>query len=114
MPLYMDQHVRAEITAGLRQRGIDVLTAFEDGADDWEDEHLFERATLLGRVLFSQDRDLLALARHWLQTGREFSGLAYAHQRKISIGQAIDDLELIAVALDPQDMRNVVVYLPFA
>jgi hypothetical protein len=29
--LYMDVHVKAAITAGLRRRGIDVVTAQEDG-----------------------------------------------------------------------------------
>lgn len=111
--LYMDQHVRGEVTEGLRQRGIDVLAAFEDGTADWEDERLFERATQLGRVLFSQDRDLLALARRWLLVGRDFAGLAYAHQNRITIGQAIRDLELIAGVYDPQDMLNRIEYLPY-
>jgi len=30
--LYMDQHVPRAIAAGLRLRGVDVLTAYEDGA----------------------------------------------------------------------------------
>ena len=31
LSVYMDHHVPAAITEGLRSRGIDVLTAFEDG-----------------------------------------------------------------------------------
>ena len=38
--LYMDVHVKAAITAGLRQRGIDVLTAQEDGTERWDDDRL--------------------------------------------------------------------------
>jgi hypothetical protein len=41
----MDQHIRSEITEGLRQRGIDVLTAFEDSRSEAEDDELLERAT---------------------------------------------------------------------
>jgi len=33
LKLYMDQHVPRSITSGLRLRGVDVLTAFEDGAN---------------------------------------------------------------------------------
>jgi hypothetical protein len=33
LPVYMDVHVPAAITAGLRRRGIDVLTSQEDGSD---------------------------------------------------------------------------------
>jgi hypothetical protein len=47
-------------------------------------------------------------------SGHDFAGVAYAHQLKISIGQAIRDLELLAKALDPDDMRNRVEYLPYS
>jgi len=40
LSLYMDHHVHATITEGLRQRGIDVLTAHEDGASQLDDEEL--------------------------------------------------------------------------
>jgi len=33
----MDVHVKAAITAGVRRRGIDVITAQEDGATRLED-----------------------------------------------------------------------------
>lgn len=113
LPLYMDQHVPAAVTRGLRQRGVDVLTAQEDGASTWDDERLLQRATDLGRVLFSQDRDHLALADLWGRTGREFAGLAYAPQTRVSVGEAARDLELIAKVYDPDDMRNRVEHLPY-
>jgi predicted nuclease of predicted toxin-antitoxin system len=40
-------------------RGVDVLTAQEDGAATLPDSDLLNRATDLGRVLFTQDEDLL-------------------------------------------------------
>jgi hypothetical protein len=112
--LYMDHHVPTAVTAGLRQRGVDVITAAEDGSDTLEDDALLNRASSLGRVLFSQDQDLLVISHQWLQTGRDFAGVVYAHQLAISIGQAVRDLELIAKVLDPDDMRNRVEYLPYS
>ena len=85
--LYMDVHVKAAITAGLRQRGIDVLTAQADGAGRLEDTRLLERATALGRVLFSQDDDLLAIARLRQANDETFSGLIYGHQLAATIGR---------------------------
>ena len=111
--LYMDHHVPSAITAGLRQRAVDVLTAGEDGSATLEDDPLLDRATSLGRVLFSQDQDLLVIAQQRMTAGRDFAGVAYAHQLAISIGQAIRDLELLAKALDPSDMQNRVEYLPY-
>ena len=58
----MDVHVPAAITRGLLLRGVDVLTAQLDGSAQLEDPDLLNRATELGRVLFSQDEDLLAEA----------------------------------------------------
>ena len=68
----------------------------------------------MDRLLFSQDKDLLAIAHQRQQTGRDFAGVAYAHQLGISIGQAIRDLELLAKALDAGEMRNRVEYLPYS
>lgn len=108
----MDHHVHAAITDGLRRRGVDVATAHEDGAAEMDDDQLLARATQLGRTLFSQDRDLLVLTEQWLRTGRDFAGLIYAHQLGITIGQAIRDLELIAQALDLEDIRNRIEFIP--
>ena len=55
----MDVHVSAAIPEGLRLRGVDVLTAQEDGRRRLPDPELLDRATALGRVLFTQDDDLL-------------------------------------------------------
>lgn len=108
----MDHHVNVAITEGLRRHGIDVTTAYEDGADQMDDPALLARATQLDRVLFSQDRDLLVVAEQWLREGREFAGLVYAHQLVVTIGQAIRDLALIAQVLDPEDLRNRVQFIP--
>lgn len=61
--LYMDHHVARAITSGLRLRNVDVLTAYDDGSHEAEDPALLDRATALGRVLFSQDDDLVIEAR---------------------------------------------------
>lgn len=110
--LLMGHHVPMAITAELQRRGVDVLTAQQDGADQLDDDLLLERASQLDRVLFSQDRDLLRITNDRLTSGREFGGLVYAHQLNITIGQAIRDLELLAQALEPEEMRNRIEFLP--
>jgi predicted nuclease of predicted toxin-antitoxin system len=57
--LYMDHHVPAAITEGVRRRGVDARTAEEDGTKRLPDPELLDRATELGRVLLTQDQDLL-------------------------------------------------------
>ena len=48
----MDEHVPRAISIGLRLRGVDVLTAQEDGLRNTPDTVLLDRATLIGRVIF--------------------------------------------------------------
>jgi hypothetical protein len=108
----MDHNVPAAITSGLRRRGVAVLTAAEDQTADWDDESLLERATHLGRVVFTQDDDFLGVAHEWQSSGREFAGIVYAHQLNITIGRAIADLELIATIMEPDELRNRIEFLP--
>ena len=110
--LYIDVHVRQAITMGLRLRGVDVLTAQEDGARRLSDRLLLDRATALGHVLFSQDEDLLREAAQRQQRGLPFTGVIYAQQLKVTIGQCVRDLELLAHAGAPEDFANRVQYLP--
>ena len=59
-----------------------------------------------GRVLFTEDRDFLALA-----GTHEHSGIAYCDQDTRSIGQVIRGLELIWELYEIDEMRNRVEFL---
>ena len=110
--LYMDHNVPAAITIGLRLRGVDVLTAYEDAHHRVPDTQLLDHAQVLGRVLFSEDDDLVAEAVLRQRQGRDFLGVIYAHPLRASIGAVIDDLYLIVTAGDSDDLANTVQFLP--
>ena len=110
--IYMDENVPSGITDGLRRRGVDVLTAQEDGRGAAPDPQVLDRATALGRVLFTRDQDFFAEAAQRQAAGESFSGVIYAAQTEVTIGKCVEDLELIAVAGEPEDHRDRVVYLP--
>ena len=112
LSFYMDHHVHRSITEGLRRRGIDVITASEDGREEADDEELLECATALDRILVSQDDDVLKIATRWQRTSREFAGVSYAIQQHIDIGGTIEYLELIAHLKTADEMRNSIEYLP--
>lgn len=111
---YMDVHVPAAITSGLRHRGIDVLTSQEDGTREVADDVLLARAGELQRVLVSQDVDLLRIAHQWQIEGRPFPGLMFAHQEGMSIGQCTADLELVAACCEEAELANRVLFLPLS
>jgi hypothetical protein len=108
----MDVHVPAAITRGLILRDVDVLTAQLDGTTELADSDLLNRTTELRRVLFSQDDDLLAEATRRQRGGEFFGGVIYAHQLRITIGRAIEDLEILAKVGDFNQFANRVEYLP--
>lgn len=112
LKLYMDHHVPRAITNGLRLRGVDVITAQEDTAQTLKDPALLDRAGSLGRVLFTQDDDLLSEAANRQRDGTKFHGVIYAHQLRVSIGACVRDLEIIARAGEPADMLNAIEFLP--
>lgn len=110
--LYMDVHVPEAIARALRQRGVDVLTAQEDGTRRLLDDQLLDRVTELGRVLFTEDEDLLAEATSRQRSGKPFAGVVFIRQRAVRIGRCVEDLELITEVLTPEEIANRVQYLP--
>lgn len=86
VPLYTDHNIRRAVVEGLRRRDGDVLTARANGAAEYRDERLRERAPRLGRALLSQDRDLPPIANRWLREGRDFAGLISSWVRTIGPG----------------------------
>src|SRR5947209_8050392 len=110
--LFMDVHVHSAITDQLRLRGVDVLTAQEDGSRELSDSRLLDRASDLGRLFFTQDLDLLIEAASRQRTGRGFLGVIFAAQKRVTIGKCVDDLEMIAKAGDPAEWVNRLEYLP--
>lgn len=96
LPLYMDMHVPLAITKALRLRGVDVLTAQEDGMDEAEDADILDRATSLGRAVFTQDDDFLAEAKHRQIVSQPFAGVIYGHQHRVTVSSCIRDLSMAA------------------
>ena len=110
--LYADAHVPGPVILQLRLRGVDTLAATEEETNELPDDELLALATSVKRVMVTQDIRFRVLAEDWLRTGRTFAGLVFAHQRYVSYGELIFDLELIAKATDPEFWQNRVEQLP--
>ncbi len=110
--LYMDHNVPRAITDGVKSRGVRVLTAFEDRRDKVHDITLLDRTVELGCILFTRDYDLLQEGSKRQKNEIPFHGIVYAHQLRVSIGDCIRDLEIIAKAANSENLMNSVLYLP--
>ncbi len=109
----MDVHVPRAITNGLRRRGVQVITAQEDGSAELDDPPLLDRATELACPLYTQDDDLLAEAHRRQTEGEMFAGVIYSHQLRSPVGKCVNDLELIAKTFEPDDLKDRVEFIPF-
>jgi predicted nuclease of predicted toxin-antitoxin system len=102
----MDEHVPRAVTDGLRRRGVDVLTAQEAGLREADDEQQLAFASREGRVIFTQDADLLRLH----AAGRPHHGIVYVPQQT-TIGYVVRGLMLIYDILSSEDMIDHVEFL---
>ncbi|MEW6161526.1 MAG: DUF5615 family PIN-like protein [Verrucomicrobiota bacterium] len=110
--LFADVHVPGPVVAQLRLRGVDILASTEEGRERATDEELLELATSMQRIMITQDIRFRVRAEEWLRSRKTFAGLIFAHQRYVSFGQMVLDLELIAKATDPSDWENHIEQLP--
>jgi hypothetical protein len=92
----MDIHVPGAIVQGLRERGVEVITAQEEGLDGQPDDVLLDRATELRRVVFTQDQDFFTEASMRQRGGQSFSGVFFMSQGCLSYRDCIEELELVA------------------
>jgi hypothetical protein len=108
----MDENVPLAITEALRMRGVDVLRVHDDGFAQTPDHRILDRAADLQRVIFTRDADFLreATTRHAAATN--FAGVIYSHQERATIGQCINDLELICKVYGMEECENRVIYIP--
>ena len=104
---FFDQHIPQAVAIGLRDRGVDVLTAQESNGCGLTDEKQLRFAAREGRVVVTFDPDFLRLDAR----GIEHAGLAWCQSEKCSIGQLIAALILLHGVLDAEEMCNHVEYL---
>jgi hypothetical protein len=104
---YLDQHVQGAVGSGLRQHGIDVLTAQDAGRCGLPDPDQLAFATAEGRVMVTYDPDYLALH----NAGTPHAGIAWCPMTKYGVGPLIQALLLVHGVLDADAMRGRVEYL---
>ena len=103
---YLDEHVHSAIAAGLRRRGIDVLTTQEAEMLGASDEAHIQFALNENRVIFTQDDDFLRLHTR----GSEHAGIAYIRQQT-PVGYIVRGLVLIHQLLSTEEMKRQVEFL---
>ncbi len=104
---YFDQHIPALVARGLRQRGVDAVTAQEMERCGLPDSDQLQFCAAGGRVMVTFDTDYLQLAAR----GIEHAGIAYCHPTKYDARQLLRILLVLHGVMEQVDMLNHVEYL---
>ena len=107
---YFDAPVHRAIKIGLQLRGVDVLTAQEDDRSSAIDEIILSRSVQLDRPLVTTDHDFLVLAKNCIDNREYFTGIFFLSP-KISIGYAVEELEVYAKIGELEDFANQVIFV---
>ena len=100
-PLLTDENIAPDVVAGLRARGLDLRTAWDEQLIGRPDVDVLERATAQGRVVITHD---LAFGRSAIRAGTSFVGIIYLRPGHISAGfvlEIVDALRASTVDVQP-------------
>ena len=114
LPLAADKCVHGDIVRGVRRRlqNPDLVTADEAGLAKATDPELLEWAAKEGRILITQDENtMVGYAWDRVKTGQAMPGVLVCG-KGVTIGQAIDELEVVASCGDADDFKHQVRFLP--
>jgi predicted nuclease of predicted toxin-antitoxin system len=104
---HLDESVSNAIAFGLRRRGIDVTTTAEVGLIGASDPEQIAFCLSQARILITHDDDFIKLH----HSGINHCGITYCNQKRRSIGEILNTLNLIWQALEPEDMKNQLEFL---
>ena len=111
LPLYADECVDARVVAGLRRRGVDVVSAADVGLLAAPDDRHLDHARELRRPVVTADQDFLRLAHERVESGASIPGVIFILPRT-TVGDAVRAIALLAEALQPSDLRDRVEWVP--
>jgi uncharacterized protein with PIN domain len=105
---YLDENISPRIASTLRMDGIDVVSAHDLQVLGDSDENHLHRATTMGRVLCTQDRDYLELDR----ADKSHAGIAFAEQDKANFDLWVKYLSALHESRTAEMMQGIVFTLP--
>jgi len=110
--LLADEDFNGAIVRGVVRRNVDIVRVQDVGLQSEPDLRILEWAAETGRVIVTHDRStLIGSAYDLIRAGKPMSGVI-ASAQSVSIGGAIDDLELVAMCSNLEEWQARVSYLP--
>lgn len=100
------------LVRALRARGVDVITALDEGMIERSDDEHLEYATTQGRVLFTCNvADFYRLHTSFLTQGKSHVGMILAPQQRYSVGEQMRRLLKLINTKSAEEMKSEVEFL---
>jgi hypothetical protein len=111
--LYFDEDTMdGDLVHSLRIRGVDTVTALEQGMIRRDDIEHLELATSQGRALYSFNvGDYQRLHTQFLTQGKHHSGIILAQQQRYTVGEQMRRLLNIVASVSAEETKGTLVFL---
>lgn len=111
LKLYTDENVDIRVAEGLRRRGVEAWSAYEEGMLGMLDEEQFAHAAKLKAAIFTHDHHFIERALEMSQRGETHYGVLFVEMHRLGLGECIRRLALYPEILSSEDMMNRVEFL---
>jgi hypothetical protein len=111
LKIYTDENVDVRVAEGLRRRGVEAFSVYDEGKGGMNDEAQLAQATERAAVLFTHDVDLIEIAAEINDQGEERCGVIFVEMHRLGLGECIQRLALYADVVTAEEMMNRVEFL---
>jgi predicted nuclease of predicted toxin-antitoxin system len=111
LKIYTDENVDVRVAEGLRRRGVEASTAYDEQNVGITDEIQFAQAAAIGAVIFTHDPDLIEIATEINRRGEDHCGVIFVDMHRLRLGECIRRLALYAEVVTTEEMVNRIEFL---
>ena len=111
LKIYTDENVDVRVAEGLRRRGIEAVSVYDEHQTGISDQAQLVHAGTLGAVLFTHDSDLIEIAAEINRQGNEHCGVIFVEMHRLTLGEYIRRLALYAEVVAAEEMVNRIEFL---
>ena len=111
LKIYTDENVDVRVAEGLRRRGVDATSVYEEQRVGITDNAQFAYAASLEAVMFTHDHHFVEIAVNKTAHGEEHFGVIFVAMHRVSLGECIRRLALYAEVLTAEEMMSRVEFL---
>jgi hypothetical protein len=111
LKIYTDENVDVRVAEGLRRRGVEAVSVYDEGQVGLIDEAQLEYASRLGAAIFTHDADLIEIAMETNRRGDDHSGVIFVDMHRLGLGECIRRLAVYAEVITAEEMVNRIEFL---